>query len=192
MVHLDERNLIFVDESGFNLALHRHRGRSLIGTRATTVVPTIRGGNVSLLLAVSPEHGVIHRKVSLGGTTGEVYAQFIREMISSELVRSLGSCVIVADNATIHKTQATGEVLSGAEVNHELMFLPPYSPQLNPVEQAFSKVKLHVRSYELEGRTQLLTCIDDAIDSITVEDSQGWYREVRRYYVHCASGRPLL
>ena len=83
------------------------------------------------------------------------------------------------DNASIHKVGVVeSEVVSRG---HQVQFLPPYSPFLNPIEESFSKWKGYVRSLSVENERELLRFIEEGFQIITESDCQGYYRNMLRY-----------
>lgn len=130
--------IVFVDESGFNMWTCRSQGRSKKGTPATKVVCNQRGGNVTLLLAISPQIGVVHSMFSLTSTTKLLFQEFINSVVNA--IPQDGRGVVVMDNAPIHSgvTSPRPDVV--------IKFLPPYSPPLNPIEEAFSCWKADLKS----------------------------------------------
>lgn len=98
---LEENSVVFIDESGFNLHTRRKRGRSRIGKMAAIETSNSKGNNISLLLAISPAHGIIHRFVKLGAIHSDDYAKFTREVLESPILQH-STHTIIQDNATIH------------------------------------------------------------------------------------------
>jgi transposase len=131
--------LVFVDESGFNMWTSRGQGRSKRGTPATKVVCGQRGSNVSLILAISPQVGVVHYQFSQTTTTKAIFQDFIVNMMNALPVDPAEKYVIM-DNAPIHN-----DIVSPRQ-DVILKYLPPYSPPLNPIEEAFSSWKAVVKS----------------------------------------------
>lgn len=186
-INWDHDNLLFLDETGFNLHLRRGRGRSRKGRRAYITRPANKKGNISALAALSPTQGLVKYEVRDGAFDGEAYADFVRE-----LLRDLPcSYVIVQDGARTHRTKDVKEVFEECKITHEQVILPPYSPQLNPIESAFSKWKAYIKRQELSTQTHLRTLIREGADTITASDARGWYAHTIKYYVHCAAGKPL-
>jgi len=95
------------------------------------------------------------------------------------------------DNYGIHSPEMMEENLSTLPVKHIATFLPPYSPQLNIIEKAFSKWKQYIKTNIKRNRVDLLRLIAEGAATITDVDCAGWYRDVMKWYVHCAAGRPL-
>ncbi len=183
--------ILFLDETGFNLHLARHRGRSRIGTRATVVQPSSKGANITVVAALSPKRGLVHWKSKLGSFCAPDYAEFVRECLRLPALQ-LYSHRLIQDNASIHHCAAVKEALEDCKVDHVQRFLPAYSPQLNPIEECFSKWKMHVKLNEKRNGHQLLNLIAEGAARITAEDADGWYRHSMRYYVQCAAGEPLI
>jgi len=101
------------------------------------------------------------------------------------------SFIIIFDNATIHKTEAVQACFENTRIQHRYKRLPTYSPHLNPIEACFLKWKGIIKQNEKNTQEQLLAVIETAAEKITPNNCRGWYREVMRWYVHCAAGIPL-
>jgi len=138
--------VIFLDESGYNLWTARTRGRSKIGLPATRVTQGQRGTNVSLLLAVSVIAGVEKYHFQTGSITKEIFQGFINELSNSLPVSQ--RCLFVLDNARCHSN------VTLPNTNHHLKYLPPYTPQLNPIELCFSIWKSDVKNVLTATETQ--------------------------------------
>ena len=99
------------------------------------------------------------------------------------------------DNARIHKPDELRAIIEGQRIHHQLKFLPPYSPQLNPIELMFSSWKAAIKDIEINRDVQqanLLKYVEEASASVKDETkAKGWYRHVMRYYILCAEGEPL-
>lgn len=130
--------VVYIDESGFNIWTQRSRGRARIGERAIRTINSQRGENLTLILAVSPQHGIEHSQFHSGGTTSSVFQDFFAEL--SERIGHENECIFVLDNAPCHR----GTIALSPD--HSIKFLPPYSPMLTPVEHAFSAWKWSVKN----------------------------------------------
>ena len=131
---LRRRRLIFIDETGVNLSLTRSYGRARGGKRAVGAVPKNYGQSVTLIGALSRE-GILASFCFLGSTDTEAMRVFLREVLLPQLVRG---DVVIWDNLAVHKTRAVLAEFERAEI--EMLFLPPYSPDLNPIELCWSKL----------------------------------------------------
>ena len=132
--------MVFIDESGLNLALTRLYARALKGQRARDERPNKRGRNVSTIGATS-EKEVIASVNILGAANRRIFEAFIITMLVPKLWK--GAHVVV-DNSTIHQGSKIETAIE--EVGAKLIFLTPYSPEFNPIENLWSKVKSSLRS----------------------------------------------
>jgi transposase len=161
--------LIFIDESGVNLAMTRLYARSAKGTRARGKRPSQRGQNVSLIAALSLK-GVLTQVALKGSTNGLTFEAFIAQRLVPKLWK--GACVIM-DNCSIHLDQAVEELITQAGAR--LIYLPPYSPDFSPIENCWSKVKTILRSIGARSYPDLAQAIAKAFASVSLADIQGWF-----------------
>ncbi|WP_156922830.1 IS630 family transposase [Crocosphaera subtropica] len=165
-------NLVFIDESGVNLAMLRLYARSLKGTRARGEKPQKRGHNISIIGALSLEKILAFANIygSVNGVTFEAF-------IVTELVPKLwtGACVVM-DNAKIHLGEIVREAIE--EAGASLMYLPPYSPEFSPIENFWSKVKAILRKIKARN-------YKDLIDSLTFAMLQVTQKDIRNWFAHC-------
>ena len=160
---------IFLDEMGSNLGLTRRYGRAAPGTRIYDSVPGDRGGNLSTIGAI----GVAGIRTGLsvpGAIDGETLLFFVEELLVPTLNRG---DIGLRDNASLHKLDDIEDALEAAGAG--LLFLPPYSPDLNPIEHAWSKVKAHLRALQPRTGPALLEALVAAFAAITPHDLQGWF-----------------
>lgn len=165
----DIRNFIFLDEMGCNLALTRRYGRAAPGERVRDSVPGDRGGNVSTIGALDLTGFRTGLSVP-GAIDGETMVFFIEEMLAPTLNR--GDLVFM-DNCPIHKMEEIEDIIEacGAWV----LFLPPYSPDLNPIEHGWSKVKTRLRALKPRTLQEVLAALVDAFATVTKQDIRGWF-----------------
>jgi len=106
----------------------------------------------------------------VGSTTAEVFEAYIEKV----LVPSLGrGQVMVMDNLSVHKGERIREPLESAGC--ELLYLPPYSPDFSPIEEAFSKVKGLLRKAQARSREALVEAMGEALDTVTAQDARGFF-----------------
>jgi len=136
---IDPKRLVFVDEMGTNTSLSPLRAWSQRGEQARWSVPRNRGANTTLLSSMTVE-GVGPSMAVEGATTKAVFEAYVEEVLAPTLRPGR---VVILDNLTAHK----GERVKGLIEKRgcELVYLPPYSPDLNPLEEAFAKIKDHLR-----------------------------------------------
>ena len=174
---IDAKRLVFVDEMGANVSLSALDAWSRKGERASGSAPRNWGKNITLLASIT-EEGVGPCLAVEGSTTREVFEAYLEEVLAPTLQPGQ---VVVMDNLSAHKGGRVREILGGAGC--ELLYLPPYSPDYNPIEQAFSKVKGLLRKAESRTRESLIEAMGRALSALTARDSQGFfahcgYREV--------------
>ena len=162
-------NLIFIDESGVNLALARLFARAPKGKRARGERPMKRGKNVSLIGAISLK-GVITQISLIGATDGLTFEAFISQKLVPKLWK--GACVIM-DNCSIHKTKEIEALIQAAGAN--LIYLPPYSPDFSPIENCWSKIKSVLRSIGARNYPDLAKAIEEAFNQVSLKDIQSWF-----------------
>lgn len=163
-------NYIFIDEMGSNLGLTRLYGRAAPGQRVCDEVPGDRGGNVSTIGALGLE-GMRTGLSVPGPIDGETRLFFVEELLVPTLKRG---DIVFMDNNPIHKLDDIEDAIEAAGA--WVLFLPTYSPDLNPIEHCWSKVKACLRSLKPRTLPALLEALVTAFASITVPDILGWFR----------------
>jgi transposase len=165
---VDAGRLVFVDEMGANVSLSPIYAWSRRGLRAYAKVPRNWRKNVTLLASITAE-GIGPCLAVEGPTTREVFEAYLERVLAPSLRPGR---VIVLDNLSAHKGGRVREVVEGAGC--ELVYLPPYSPDLNPIEQAFSKVKGLMRKAQARTRKALIEAMGRALDEVTARDARGF------------------
>ena len=166
----DPTRLVFIDESGFNLAMAPLYARALKGQRAYGQVPKNRGENTSLIAALSLDEGISATMTLEGAVDGLAFEVYVRAVLALKLRPGQ---IVVLDNLQVHKSQAVRESIEAQGC--ELLFLPSYSPDFNPIEQAFSKLKTFVRKHKARTKQALDDAIAAALAAITLQDVIGWF-----------------
>lgn len=162
-------NLIFLDESGVNLAMVRLYARAIIGQRARGTKPQKRGKNVSLLTALSLKEVVVSHSIY-----GAVDAVTFEAFIANQLVPKLWkNATVVMDNAKIHLGETIRELIEKAGA--KLIYLSPYSPEFSPIENFWSKVKASLRRVKPRNYQDLINAITDSMLKVTKEDIRNWF-----------------
>ena len=161
--------LVFVDEMGTNTSLHPLYAWSPKGERARCSVPRNRGPNTTLLASMTAE-GMGACLAVEGATTRLIFEAYIEKVLLPSLRRGQ---VVVMDNLSAHKGERVRELVRSAGC--ELLYLPPYSPDFSPIEEAFSKVKCLLRKAQARSREALVEAIGKALDAITARDARGFF-----------------
>jgi transposase len=166
---VDPQRFVFVDEMGTNTSLSPLYVWSRRGERAWCSVPHNRGPNTTLLSSMSIE-GMGPSVAVVGSTTAEVFEVYVEKVLARSLRRGQ---LVVMDNLSSHKGERVRELIE--EKGAEVLFLPPYSPDLNPIEEAFSKIKGFIRKAEARTREALVDAMGAAISAITARDARGFF-----------------
>lgn len=172
------RQIVWMDETNFNLFCRRTVGRAKIGDRAKMTLPASRGPNIHVIGAISLT-GVLKMDTRRGSFTADLANNWVQSLIEewTQSGNQLADLVIVVDNAPCHSRLE--QVFQGIPAT--LLRLAPYSPMLNPIETIWSKVKSHVKanllvpSVQAPGVTEqriqyLMNVIDGAKGSIQAVD----------------------
>jgi transposase len=173
--------LVFVNEMGTNTSLHPLYAWSPRGERAYSKVPRNRGPNTTLLASMTSE-GMGPCLAVEGATTRAVFEAYVEKVLVPGLRRGQ---VVVMDNLSAHKGERVRELIESAGC--ELLYLPPYSPDLSLIEEAFSKVKGLLRKAEARSREALVEAMSKALDAVSVKDASGFFEHCG----YCASGQPF-
>ena len=166
---LDADRLVFVDEMGSNTSLAPLYAWSRRGERALARVPRNWGANVTLLASMGAE-GMGPCLAVEGATTREVFEAYLERVLAPSL--SPGQ-VVVMDNLSSHKGGRVRELVEGRGC--DLLYLPPYSPDLNPIEEAFAKLKALLRKTGARTREALVEAMGRALDAVTASDARGFF-----------------
>jgi transposase len=174
----DHRHIIWIDECGFNLHIRRKYGRSRRGETAAITVANGRGQNISACAAMS-EEGFLFEKLRPGAYNAIHFCEFLEQLFELLNRMERPSCWLVLDNVRFHHSQEVS--LMAQRYGHTLVFLPPYSPMLNPIESLFGKWKTLIRTQGVAlSLDSLLLHMSAARCDITVNDCLGWIRDTNR------------
>jgi transposase len=166
---IDTKRLVFVDKMGTYTSLSPLYAWSLRGQRARSSVRRNRGANTTLLASMSAE-GMGPCIAVVGSTTAMIFEAYVEQALCPSLKRGQ---VVVMDNLSAHKGQRIRELIEGRGC--ELIYLPPYSPDFNPIEEAFSKIKGILRRIEARTREVLVGALGEAISAVTARDARGFF-----------------
>lgn len=161
--------MVFLDESGVNLAMVRLYGRSKKGERARGERPQQKGKNVSIISAISLE-GVIAESVLVGGTDAMTFEAFISQKLLPQLREEN---TVLMDNCSIHKGKKIREMIES--VGAKLIYIPTYSPEYNPIEQMWSKIKRILQGLSARTYPDLAKAIEIAFERISLNDIHNWF-----------------
>jgi transposase len=169
---------VFVDEMGTNTSLSPVYAWAPKGRRAYCSVPRNRGKNTTLLSSMSL-CGMGPSLAVDGPIDREVFEAYVEGVLAPTL--RVGQ-VVVMDNLSAHKGERVRKLIEHRGC--ELLYLPPYSPDLNPIEESFSKVKHILRKLSARGKEALIEAIGRALGTVSTED-------VRGFFAHCGYRAPV-
>jgi transposase len=173
---MDPAKLVFIDETWAKTNMTRLRGRAPQGERLVAKVPHGHWKTTTLIAALGHK-GMRCSTTVEGAVNREVFESFVQQVLIASL--SPGDLVIM-DNLSSHKNVRVRQLIES--VGATVLYLPPYSPDLNPIEPAFSKLKQIMRSAGHRTMEALWTDVQRMLDWITPGDAAGFYK-------HC--GYPL-
>jgi transposase len=164
---------VFIDETGLNTKLARLYGRCPRGQRCLSTVPHGHWQTSTFLAALRHEQVEAPLLVD-GPVDAEVFLVYLRQV--------LGPCLqpgdtLILDNLATHKIQGVGQMLSARGIH--LRYLPPYSPDLNPIELAFAKLKAHLRQAAARTLNELQAAVASSLDAFSAEDCRAFFRHAQ-------------
>jgi transposase len=175
---VETEQLVFVDEMGTNTSLSPAYAWAKKGQRAYWSVPRNRGANTTVLSSMNVE-GMGPSLTVEGATTSAVFEAYVEQVLAPTLCKGQ---VVVMDNLSAHKGERVRELIE--ERGCELIYLPSYSPDFNPIEEAFSKIKGLVRKAEARSREALVEAIGWALSAVSSRDA-------RAFFEHCGYRMPV-
>jgi len=161
--------LVFIDESGAKTNMTRLYGRAMAGQRAVDDTPSGHWCTTTMVSSVRLDGSTACMVVD-GATTKDIFEAYIEQILLPTL--KVGD-IVVLDNLSAHKSQQVRELI--ASVGAELWYLPPYSPDLNPIEKMWSKVKSILRTLKTRTKEALIDAIAKALERVTASDAKGWF-----------------
>ena len=163
-------DLVFLDESGCNTDMTRRYADSLGESRAVDSAPLSKPKNTTILSSIQLD-GTLRYTTFSGGTTVERFKRYLETDLLPHLN---GDSVLVMDNMKSHHAKAVKNLLDSSGVRY--IYLPPYSPDLNPIEKLWSKAKALLRKFKARTLDALSNAIQNAFHSVTISDCSGWFR----------------
>jgi len=169
LAHEPVQRLLFVDESGANTKMTRRRGRARGGQRLVDRIPHGNYQTSTLISGIRLE-GPCAPWLFDGPMNGEMFLAWIQQGLAPTL--RAGELVIM-DNLATHKIRGVQEAIHSRGA--QLLYLPPYSPDFNPIEPMWSKIKQFLRSRAPRSETELLEAAKGAFQAISSADCKGFF-----------------
>jgi transposase len=168
-------HLKFIDESGAHLGMTRLYGRAAPGDRVVEATPGFSGPHYTFVATLGVT-GVRAPWVFEGAMNREAFETYVQHVLAPTLRRG---DVVLIDNLSAHKSAQARALIEARGARLE--FLPPYSPDLNPIEQCWAKVKQALRAAKARTWGELLAALAPALRSVTPKDACAWFE-------HCGYG----
>lgn len=166
---LDVKHFKFLDESSINTDMTRLYGRAAPGQRVVDSVPQASGPQTTTLAVIGWE-GVSAPLMLSGSVNGSVFYAYIEQFVVPTLEPG---DVLFMDNLSAHKVAGVEELIRSHGAH--LIYLPPYSPDFNPIELAWSKVKTILRRLKARTWPDLIEALKEALLAITPQDIHSWF-----------------
>ncbi len=167
----------FLDESGVHFGLTRLYGRATPGQRVGEATPGEAGAHYTLLAVVGLQ-GLQAPALLEGALDGSAFEVYIAQVLLPTLHRG---DIVLMDNLSSHKNSRIRQLIES--IGARLEYLPPYSPDLNPIEPCWSKVKTGLRTAKAHTFEALVEALADALGSVTKQDIEAWF-------AHCGYVKP--
>ena len=173
---IDVKNLVFIDETGLNLALTRLYGRGEGGRRVYAECTRNKGKNITLIGAMS-EEGLIATMTFPGSLNIASFLVFLAQILLPKL---WVGAIVAMDNLPVHYAETARTLIES--VGAKVKFLPPYSPDLSPIELCWSKLKEILRSAKAHTSDALAQAITRAVNAITDENALNWFNHCGLFF----------
>jgi transposase len=186
---ISDNRLVYIDETGFNLHVSSTHGYSPSGQPAVLMVQANRGQNMTAIVAISAG-GMLHYKLKDGAANGVVFSEFLEELVPFLPPQP----VIVMDNVRFHHGQQVQQWAAENQHFIRVEYLPPYSPELNPIEEFFHMAKNAYRKKNRpvsKTRAVMRIRVIDVLESLQNRDLSGLYRHMREFLAIAYAGQPL-
>jgi transposase len=167
---VDPERLRFVEESSTNIALTPRYARAPKGERARGKAPRNWGKNVTLICSITLSGMGASMSIE-GPSDTDSFGLYMKEILAPTLQTGQ---IVLMDNLSVHRSKWVRELIE--ERGCQLWLLPPYSPDMNPIEEAFSKVKALLRRAKARVLETLFEATEDALGAVSAEDARGYFR----------------
>ena len=168
-VELPVDKLVFLDESGVNIDMVRRYGRAKNKNRVNDYAPVNTPKKTTLVSSVRLD-GTQAYEFFQGSLNGKNFLSYVKNTLIPTLKKG---DIVVMDNLSCHKVKGVKEAIE--EAGASVLYFPPYSPDFNPIEMMWSKIKALLRNWKTDTPELLHSVIPDAFSSISVSDISGWF-----------------
>lgn len=165
----DPERLVFLDECGTNTKMARLYGRSRRGQRCRAPIPHGHWKTTTLVAALTVE-GIVAPMVLDGAMDGEMFKAYIARILAPIL---RPGDIVIWDNLPAHRVSGVADIVEKAGA--QILRLPPYSPDFNPIEKAFSQIKAHLKKTAARTKETLDQAIAVAIDLVEPQHARNYF-----------------
>lgn len=169
LFELPGKNFVFIDETSTNAAMAREYGRSPSGSRCYDSKPKNWGKNITVIGALTLA-GLEAVMTIDGSLNGEMFVLYVRHVLLPVLKKG---DIVIADNLSVHKNREAAALIR--EAGADIRFLPAYSPDLNPIEKAWSKLKAWLRKACARSREAIEDALVSGQNEISAENALAWF-----------------
>jgi hypothetical protein len=186
LLNLDHQDrIVFVDETGLQVSMRMRQGRSKRGTSAQIKVKATREKTYSAAAALM-KSGMVLYEVQGTPYNGLAFLAFMNTLMDKLNAEGKTGCYLVMDNVAFHRMVIIREAVE--QKGHYLRFLPPYTPMLNPIEEAFHQWKHHVKLARCSTRDELEVAVTAAFAQITPANCEGYWRHMLSFLPDAMQG----
>jgi len=179
------KNIMFFDETGFQVAMRKHYGRSEKGKKAIVITPCIKSRNKTIM-ACMWRKGLVHYKALDGSGNRFSLLEYMTELCNILSSENICNVEIVMDNASFHRCSEISIFLESK--GHSIKFLPPYSPFFNPIEFMFSQWKGIVRGRNPSNDNELMKAIGEFKNILSEEQCENYVKHATNNAIKCLAG----
>jgi transposase len=166
---IDASKLVFLDESSINTGMTRLYGRSQGKTRVVEYVPDVRFERTSIVSTIRLD-GTMTPCAFRGSMNGERFVEYIKNNVAPTLKQG---DILALDNLKAHKVKGVSEAIEAVGAN--VLYLPPYSPEFNPIELMWSKMKANLRKTKARSFEAIERAIETALKTVSLTDTANWF-----------------
>lgn len=167
-------SLLFLDETGAKTNMTPRYGRGKRGARVVDNTPNGHWSTTTLIGAITLS-GACAPMMIQGATDTEVFVAYVEQVLAPQLRPGM---IVVMDNLSAHKSPRVAALIE--QQGATMRYLPPYSPDLNPIELMWSKIKTSLRAAKARTQDEMQDAIAKALESVTPDDAHAWFR-------HCSA-----
>lgn len=166
---MDISKLVFLDESGVSTNMSRRYARAFGGERAVDAIPLNKGQSTTILSSIRMD-GTTVPIIFPGAVNREIFKEYLSDYLAASL---RPGDIVIMDNLPCHKVDGVTAIIE--QTGASVLYLPPYSPDLNPIEMMWSKIKAYLRMVKARTSDALLAAIPLAFATVSVSDVAGWF-----------------